>query len=819
MPKETCLRTGFTVLLAFTVGLSLTGSALAKDSASSPAKSSSKVVSKESSKAQSKDKDNSSDTKSSAVSDLSDIPPVYKVELDKKTYKLVNQGRWKDALERLEKLTAKETYYTQNSVWQAFAYMFFNKKEELDALSKRLKVNDSDSHTKAYKTLVDSYHKVTEGKKKEAAKLLKGIASRHRNDATVNFAIAAIAGKNGNTPKAVEFLKRATELDPEFGWAYRGLGYVEYKWLGRKDLAEKHLSKALEIEPNNNEVRTLLARILLGRNDFDGAIEIAKEAIKLDKKNPKNHLRLAQIYRKQWRFKEASSELDTAIKLAPEEAIYYRNRAGVRLSQSDFKAAISDQTKAVALSSSKSFDLIALAKMNVRSGDTDAGIANLKEAIEKAPKSKAAHKQLTALLFANKRWDELVDELKRVKALVPKNGNVRYDLAQALMQAKRYDEAVTEYKNASNLNPKDPRPLRQLGTYFSEQKEYARAIKAFRKALNINPTSVQDMVALGYCFAQDDNYRQSEAAFVTALALKQLTKQNDRLPPSRADIIRTLASLLLIEGRYVDARNQFESLYGMTRSTKAQAIDAFLLNEANALSSRSKKDIKKMIHFYHQMSKKEQFDYRYSFIQALIKLDELDEATSQFAKITDKEFKAEPKWNILSARLQRALGEYDVALKTVESAIESSKKIEKSQASVLADALVERARIEFAKGDLDKAESTANHALETYTKTFASYLVLAKVNYKRSKYKESIEFLNKALEQNPYLTEAYLLIGDSYMKLDDAKSAVENYSKACEIYPGYIKAHRSLAEAYKKLGKEDLAQKELFQIKNMLESK
>ena len=67
---------------------------------------------------------------------------------------------------------------------------------------------------------------------------------------------------------------------------------------------------------------------------------MAREAIKLDNKNPKNHLRLATIYKKQWRFKEASSELDTAIKLDPDIAVYYRNRAGVKLAQGDLNSAI-----------------------------------------------------------------------------------------------------------------------------------------------------------------------------------------------------------------------------------------------------------------------------------------------------------------------------------------------------------------------------------------------------------------------------------------------------------------------------------------------
>ena len=790
MPLKPCLKTAFTVLLAVQTSLAFTHSAWSAEEVETGTKS---------------------DTSKSAAN----IQERYPVGLDKKTLKLINQGHWKEAADRLEKLTANDDSFSRNNVWLAFAYMFLNRSKDLDELQKRL-VAGEDRHEKTYKKVVDAFFKISKGETKEAANILKTLPKEHTNDALVNFALAAVSGKNGKAGAAIEYSRRSVEIDPTFAWGFRTLGYLESRWMNRQKEAEEHLNEALKIEPDQDEVRNMLVRIKLARNDFDGALEVARGDIKIDKKDPGNHLSLASILERQWRFNEALEELNKAIKLNPDKAVYFRRRASIRKQQGDLKAAIKDQTKAVALSKSQTFELIELANLNVEDNNVDAAIANLKEALESDPKNKKAHEELTEILHANKKWDELVSELRRAIEQNEKDSELHYDLGMALMKVKNSKEALAEFTTASNLNEKDPKPLRQIGTYYAEEKVYDKAIKAFKKALNINPTSTKDMVALGYCFAQDDNYLQSEAAFVTALALKQLTKEPDDVPPSRADIIRTLASLLLLEGRYADARNQFESLYSMTRNTKAKDIDWFLLHQAEALSGRSDKEFNKMIEAYGKLNEKNQKDYRYSYIQALIKLEKGEEALKALSKIDGAEFVKEPKWKILKARALREAGELDQAKELIGAALEIARKREELEPSLVADALVEKARIELALGDMDASEKSATSALETYTKAFASYMVLGKIKFKQEKFRESIDLLAKALEQNPYIAEAYLMTGDSYMALDDAKLALESYKKAAEIYPGYVKTHQSLAKAYKKLGDEDSLAKEEEQIKNML---
>ncbi|MBZ0189171.1 MAG: tetratricopeptide repeat protein, partial [Candidatus Obscuribacterales bacterium] len=525
------------------------------------------------------------------------------------------------------------------------------------------------------------------------------------------------------------------------------------------------------------------------------------------------YYKLAKIYLKQWRYREALEQLSKAIKLDPDRAVYYRTVSRVENSKGNIEEAIANQNKAVALSKDKSFELTELASMNRSAGHLDAAVLNLMEAIEINPENLTAHKQLVGLLIKQKRWDELVSEYKRVLKTKKKDSSLHYHLGEALLAMDKTDEAMAQYKLAANLNQSDPRPLRKLGAIYVGQKEFDKAIKVYTKALNSQPSpEVKDLVALGYCYAQNDSYLHAEAGFLTALALQQFPGYKSDSGPKREDILRSLASLLLIEGRYADASSQFESLYGMTRNTDSANDDQFLLRQSRALSSRKPEAIDELLSSFSKLGKDKQEAFRYSLVQSLLRLERAKDALSQIDEVKKTEVVKEPKWMILKARAKRQLKDMDEAAGILDRALEIANQDADEKPSLLADALVERARLKVELKALDEAETSATKALEVYAKMYASYLVLARVSLGNGKADDAIALARKALEQNPYFTEAYITIGDAYMKKQDYQKALEHYKKATELYPAYLSGHRGLLEAYKRLELSEEIRKEEDQI-------
>lgn len=753
----------------------------------------------------------SSDT--AAAADGS-APPRITINVDPKTYKSINQGDWKSAADRLEKLTAGSTQPTRDNAVLAFAYMFMGNDKSLEALQKRVNEGTVPDELSGYKMVIDAMVQVSKGKTEDADKTLDNLPKRHVNDAFINFVRAAVAGKQGKAGAAAELCRRSIELDPTFAWGYRTLGYLQDRWLNQQMDAEESFQQALLLEPDQAEVRDMLITNHLMRNDFDNAIDIANAGIKAQK-DGRSYYRLALVYIQQWRLRDALGQLEKAIAAEPGNPSFYRTRATIRRFQGYLPDAIADQKKAVELAKDKPFELIELSNMYAQNGESNTAVETLHEAQKLDPTNKMVHKALITLLSKERRFDELVDEYKRGIKNSPQDAGLHYSLAETLHTLGNDDEAIEEYKLAANMDQKDPRPHRRLAAIYAAQKDYDKSINASRRSLTINASSVYDLYQLGVSYAQTGQFLQAEAGFVTALALQQLAGNTSPEDPRREDIIRSLASLLVAEGRYADAAAQFESLYGMTRETDKAAGDRFLLQQAKLLSDRKEASANDLIANFDGLAPERQNSFRYMLVQTLLRVGKPDLATKQMSALSEDQLANDPRWLPLNARVARLKGDLPGAKSAIEDAIKSAGEKYKDDQTLMAELLMEKARILNADGQTEQAELCANQALEKLDKTSAtSYVVLGQIKLKQEP-QLAIDLAKKALEQNPYLTDAYILAGDAYMKKNSAKEALENYKKATEIYPGFVDAHKALLKSYKALAMNDEVKKEEAQITNM----
>jgi tetratricopeptide (TPR) repeat protein len=544
----------------------------------------------------------------------------------------------------------------------------------------------------------------------------------------------------------------------------------------------------LQVQPDFKEVRDLLSDLRVSRNDFDGAIDVAQDAIKNNPRDPNNFYRLSQILTQQWRLREADTYLDKAIRLSPDNARYHRAKASILRYQHKLPEAIAEQEKAVKLGNDKTFELTELAALNELNGNDSAAADNLREAIQNAPVTQSAYssaqQKLLQLLTRGKRYDDLIKEYQRAIQAQPANGTLRLGLAEAYLKQNKIEEAMKELKEASNADQADPRPHRMLGAYT--------------RALNINPGSVEDLVALGFTYAQNDEYTQAETAFVTALALQQLTNAQG----SRVDVLRSLATLLLTEGRYTEAALNYEEILRSHKTAMTEKQDTFLLAETRALRDRTATSVKEMVDAFGAMMPAEQSTYRVPFIDALLKLGKPDIALEQIGKADGQ---SEAQMLTLQARAYRMKGDLAKATELITKALES--KQEESDES-RADVFTENANILLAKGDVAGADAAIRKATELDSKLFPAYEVMGRIYLKRNEHDRAIEAAKRALDINPYYEPAYMLTGDAYAASNKMDLAVTNYKRAVELYPSSLDAHKGLRDAYKKQANKDEVSRE-----------
>jgi tetratricopeptide (TPR) repeat protein len=170
------------------------------------------------------------------------------------------------------------------------------------------------NEAETYALLVQVYDEVCATRFADAAAELDNVPAWFRYDSLTNFTLAALAGKQGRTANAIEYMERAVGAAPDFAWGYRTVGKLEQKRMNSVK-AENFYVSALAIAPDLSEVVDALVDIRLKNNNFDGAVDVAKAAIDQAPKDSSNYYRLAQIYIQQWRLREALTELKTAIDL------------------------------------------------------------------------------------------------------------------------------------------------------------------------------------------------------------------------------------------------------------------------------------------------------------------------------------------------------------------------------------------------------------------------------------------------------------------------------------------------------------------------
>lgn len=770
--------------------------------------------------------------------------------LDPQTLTLANRGNWRDAVERMEQFSSENKGVSggganKKDAWLSFGYLYLRECEKLSALSKRF------SSMQGYDAIIAAFDACCHGKQNEAQKILEALPERLKTtDPVCTFALAAIASKRGQSKDAVTYLKRTVALAPDFAWAYRTLGFLlERPPVRELDAAQAAYEKALAIEPDLPDAYDALVGIRLARNDFDGAIDQAKAAMKFAPKDAMNHDRLAQIYIQQHRLREAVQELDRAIKLAPQNARFYRNKAVVERAQGNLNDAIVDQTKACELSNSKAFELAELAAMNIAAGNKNRAIDNLEEAIKIEPNNNAAHAKLVALLNEEKRYDDLILEYGRAiqaqesqnaaakkedgdnhnaaqgQAAAQKMEALHQGLAQAYMKMGKFDQAAKEFVVASNLAPNDPQPHRDMGALRIAQKNYDAAAKEYTRALNLNSNSVNipDMVALGTCYTEGNNYMEAEAAFVTVLALQQLNAPAPDTVPSRLDVMWLLANLLLKEGRYSDAANQFDSIAAMEKSESAAALAGYRLAQCRCLQDLTSASAANLLKAYDKLKDDVKATVQLSLCTTLLKAGKTDLARALIQANEDGKSAATGAVQLQQQAEQKnawllARAQYYSMINDAAKASNLAYQVAASKTATPAElscALAIEARIELDKGDIQTAQATAKKAINTYSKNVDTYLIAAKIALKKGDMNLATEFIKDGLDQNPYDAYLYVLMGDVQMQAGNRKDALTSYRKAVDLYPALSAAHRSLLAALKQLGTPDEVKKEEEEAKRL----
>lgn len=465
------------------------------------------------------------------------------------------------------------------------------------------------------------------------------------------FFSGVVASSENDHQKAIPFLQKAVEVNPQSGEAYLFLAQSQIE-TNELIEAEKNLRRAVELEAkggkNTQARRThfMLGRLLLrtGRKEEaqkELAVAGQLQQASLDSSRSEIDRILGQVAEK--REPSAADEqaigADVQIKLAPEREAQLKklneflinviaqsfNNLGVIATQNNqprdafenFSAAYEWKSDLPNLSRN-------LGIVSFRAGEYEKSIAPLALHLKTKPDDVLIRKMLGSSYYLTKDYKNSVEILKPIEANLPEDVELAYFYGISLAQLKRSQEAAAIFNRIAKSSQQNPENLFYAAQGLMILGDYQRALTEFGRIVALVPEMPKANYFAGQSLVRLNRLADAEKSFARELEINPsdrlakyhlaLTLIERKIETDRA--VRLLEEAVLLSGEYADARYQLGKIF-LEKGETGKAIEQL----EKAVAADGDKDY---IHYqlsiaYRKASRKEDADRELNLYQKLKK--------------------------------------------------------------------------------------------------------------------------------------------------------------------------------------------------------
>jgi tetratricopeptide (TPR) repeat protein len=396
--------------------------------------------------------------------------------------------------------------------------------EHFEAL---VKIDPSD--TDSYVVLGRLYKLNNQGDKAEEA--FKKVLTSDPSSRDALLSLGQLYIDQGRYDDAISLLGGVS--DDEMDSSLLGMLAYAYGQNRNVDKAVENFEKALEQDPQNQELRRSYSEVLMANGRTDAAREQLTKILQADPQDGATYLRLGQLDRQIGKFDQARQELERARTLMPD------NSDEISYQQSLLEDAAGNEDKAAAIIK----DL--LKKSENPDGKYTPGEANNRAIFLE---------RLGSIYRSQEKYDLAIETFKqilplgrsqapRAEGLIIETLRLSHQAAEAM---KRADEALKQY-------PAD-RSLKMLqASLLGEQGEVDQAIQELQALLDGTSADRETQLVIAQVYSQAKRYPEAEAAALKALALSPQ-------PDDQKRAVFILGSIYEREKKYDLAEQQFKKV-------------------------------------------------------------------------------------------------------------------------------------------------------------------------------------------------------------------------------------------------------------------
>jgi tetratricopeptide (TPR) repeat protein len=221
----------------------------------------------------------------------------------------------------------------------------------------------------------------------------------------------------------------------------------------RGDLAEseKHLRRAVEINPTNDVMQSNLALVLARQGRLLEATDHFRRALNINPADPATLNNLGIALAQQGKLDEAIQRFERALEIKPNDASGHTNLANVKLARGDLDGAVSHLRRAVEIDPADAENQNNLAVVLATRGDFAEAIQSLRRVVELKPDDAAAANNLAVTLAQQGRLVEAAQTFEAALRIQPNFAEAHAGLARVLAAQKKPEEAMRHYQEALRL--------------------------------------------------------------------------------------------------------------------------------------------------------------------------------------------------------------------------------------------------------------------------------------------------------------------------------------------------------------------------------
>jgi Tfp pilus assembly protein PilF len=185
--------------------------------------------------------------------------------------------------------------------------------------------------------------------------------------------------------------------------AERYLG-IAFSRQGKLDIAMRHLTRAIEIYPHDEEVHLIMGNLYTSLDKKEEAIAHYKEAIRINPNFARAYFNIGNVYASQRKTGEALASFSKAIQIDPQDAEAHYNMGTVFFSQGKYDEAISHFREAIRIRPDYAKAHNNLGSALLSRGNSEEAITHFQEALWIQPDFTIAQDNLkNAIRFKSKR--------------------------------------------------------------------------------------------------------------------------------------------------------------------------------------------------------------------------------------------------------------------------------------------------------------------------------------------------------------------------------------------------------------------------------